>query len=123
MQDYIYSSIAFIAMVIHLIINYNLRTDGGTITAHGSREYRGFLMGIFTYYIVDAGWGIFAGLGWTNVLYIDTMCYYIAIAVSVLTWCRFAITYLDLSLWKARMLSWFGYALLASSTTYKARSA
>ena len=38
---------------------------------------------------------------------------YIAIAVSVLTWCRFSITYLDLSRWKARMLSWFGYALLA----------
>ena len=113
MQDYIYSSIAFLAMVIHLIINSGVRTDHGMITVHGTREYRGFLNGIFAYYIVDAGWGVFAGLGWTRILYIDTMFYYIAIAVSVLTWSRFTITYLDLSKWKARLLSWFGYALLA----------
>ena len=113
MQDYIYSSIAFLAMVIHLIINSSLRTNNGMVTAHGSREYRGFLKGIFVYYIVDAGWGVFAGLDWTLILYLDTMFYYIAIAVSVLTWCRFAIVYLDLSKWKARLLSWFGYALLA----------
>ena len=113
MQDYIYSAIAFLAMLIHLIINSNLRTDGGTITAHGTREYRGFLWGIFAYYIVDAGWGVFAGLEWTNILYLDTMLYYIAIAVSVLTWCHFVITYLELGKWTARLLSWFGYALLA----------
>ena len=112
MQDYIYSSIAFLAMVIHLIINSGVHTEHGMIAVHGSREYRGFLNGIFAYYIVDAGWGVLAGLGWTRILYLDTMFYYIAIAVSVLTWCRFTITYLDLSKWKARLLSWFGYALL-----------
>ena len=100
-------------MVIHLIINSDLRTDGGTITAHGTREYRVFLWGIFVYYIVDAGWGVFAGLEWTNILYLDTMFYYIAIAVSVLTWCHFVITYLELGKWTARILSWSGYALLA----------
>ena len=112
MQDYIYSVIAFLAMAIHLIINFDLRTDRELITAHGSREYRYFLMGIFAYYVADAGWGVFAGLGWTRVLYIDTMFYYIAIALSVLTWCRFVIAYLELSKWSARLLSWFGYLLL-----------
>ena len=111
MQDYIYSSIAILAMAIHLIVNFELRRDRA-VTAHGTREYRGFLRGIFTYYVVDAGWGIFAGLGWTNVLYLDTTFYYIAIALSVLTWCRFVIAYLGLGRGAARTLSWFGYALL-----------
>ena len=113
MQDYIYSSAAILAILIHLIINSNLnfgRVVGG---ARGAREYRTFLMGIFAYYVVDVGWGVFAGLGWTKVLYVDTTFYYLAIAVSALLWCRFAIAYLDISGWTARLYSWVGYSLLA----------
>ena len=115
MQDYIYSVVAFVAMVIHLIINFNMITGRAMMNTRGAREYRVFLAGIFAYYITDAGWGVLAGLGtgWTKFLYVDTMCYYLAIAVSVLLWCRVVIAYLDLSRWTARTLSWFGYALLA----------
>ena len=113
MQDYIYSTIALVAMVIHLIINSSPRAELGMTAAHGEREYRFFLKGIFAYYVADAAWGILAGLGWTRLLYIDTMLYYIAIAVSALTWCHFVVTYLDFSGWKARILPWFGYALLS----------
>jgi len=113
MQDYIYSAIAFVAMVIHLIINSNRNHDQAVVSARGSREYRVFLNAVFAYYIVDAGWGVFAGLGWTRVLYADTTLYYIAIAMSVLASCRYFSVYLDLGKWKARMLVWFGYALLS----------
>ena len=113
MQDYIYSVIAFMAMVIHLIINYNHHSDQTVVSVRGSREYRVFLHAVFAYYIVDADWGVFAGLGWTKVLYVDTTLYYIAIAMSVLTSCRYFSVYLDLHKWKARMLVWFGYALLS----------
>ena len=113
MQDYIYSAVAFVAMVIHLIINFNMITGRAMMNTRGAREYRVFLAGIFAYYLTDAGWGIFAGLGWTDILYVNTMCYYLAIAVSVLLWCRVVIAYLDMSRWTARTLSWFGYALLA----------
>lgn len=68
---------------------------------------------MFAYYIVDAAWGVLAGLGWTGWLYVDTMLYYLAIAVSVLTCCHFAIAYLDLGKWTARTLSGFGYAFLS----------
>ena len=113
MQDYIYSVIAFLAMAIHLIINSGMITGRGTVNARGACAYRRFLWGVFAYYIVDAGWGVLAGLGWTNALYVDTALYYIAIAVSVLTWCHFVIDYLNLGKWTARTLSWFGYALLS----------
>jgi len=113
MQDYIYSAIAFLAMVIHLIINSGRIAGPGMINVRGAREYRRFLWGVFAYYIVDAGWGVLAGLDWTKALYVDTALYYIAIAVSVLTWCHFVIDYLNLGKWAARTLSWFGYALLS----------
>ena len=113
MQDYIYSVIAFLAMAIHLIINFDfLPGQRGGGTAHGLR-YRGFLAGLFAYYLTDACWGVLAGLGWTRALYVDTMFYYIAIAVSVLTWCRYVVNYLGFSRWNARVLLYFGYALLA----------
>jgi len=113
MQDYIYSVIAFQAMAIHLIINSGMIAGAKMVKARGAREYRRFLWGVFAYYIVDACWGVLAGLGWTGVLYVDTMLYYLAIAVSVLTWCHFVIVYLNLGKWTARTLSAFGYALLA----------
>ena len=113
MQDYIYSVIAFLAMVIHLTINFNMLPGRrGCGTVYGL-HYRGFLAGLFAYYVVDAGWGVFAGLGWTKVLYVDTMFYYIAIAASVLMWCRYVVSYLNFSKWKYQVLMWFGYALLA----------
>lgn len=113
MQDYIYSVIAFVAMAIHLIINTGTIGSVKTTNVRGAREYRIFLWGAFAYYMTDATWGVLAGLGWTSILYLDTILYFIALAVSVLTWCHFAIAYLDPGKWIARTLSWFGYALLA----------
>ena len=113
MQDYIYSVIAFLAMVIHLIINFDMLPGRKVVGAHALREYRVFLTGVFVYYITDASWGILAGLGWTKVLYFDTAFYYLAIAGSVLTLCHFVIVYLGVKGWRSRILFWFGYALLA----------
>ena len=113
MQDYIYSVIAFLAMVIHLIINFDMLPWRKESNMPAARAYRVFLAGVFAYYIVDAGWGVFAGLEWTRVLYLDTMVYYIAIAVSVLTLCHFVVAYLRIKGMVARILFWFGYALLA----------
>ena len=71
MQDYIYSSIAFVAMAIHLTINSSHLPGRMVVSTRGAREYHWFLKSVFAYYIVDAGWGVFAGLGWTKVLYVD----------------------------------------------------
>ena len=113
MQDYIYSVIAFLAMVIHLIINYNNHSGQVVAAVRGAREYRVLLNAIFVYYIVDACWGVFAGLGWTKVLYVDTMLYYLAIAATVIASCRYFSVYLDLRKWKVRSLVWSGCAILA----------
>ena len=112
MQSYIYSVLAFLAMAIHLIINSGMIASHGMVKARGAREYRRFLWGVFAYYLTDACWGILSGLGWTSALYVDTVLYFVAMAVSVLTWCRFVVAYIDLGKWTARTLSWFGSSLL-----------
>ena len=112
MQDYIYSIIAFLAIVVHLIINSKHNNGQAVVATRGAREYRVFLFAVFAYYVVDAGWGVFAGLGWTKMLYLDTTLYYLAIALTVLTSCRYFSVYLNLRKWKARLLVWFGYGLL-----------
>ena len=112
MQGYMYSIFSIAALVIHLIINFDLLTGRGSVTAHGGR-YRGFLFGTLAYYLTDAGWGVFAGLGWTRLLYADTVFFFLSLVAFVFMWCRFVVAYLDLGRWTTRILSWYGYALLA----------
>ena len=116
MQDYIYSVIAFLAIIIHLILNFDVFPFHGRKLSHirCAHEYRGFLVGIFYLYITVALWGIFAGLGWTKALYFDTMSFFIATAVSILAMCHFIIIYLGASGWRSRILAWFGYGLLSA---------
>ena len=112
MQDFTYSVFSIVAIAIHLIINFNLLVGRGGSTARDTR-YRGFLLGALAYYMTDATWGIFAGLGWVAPLYVDTVLFFLALVAFVFLWCRFVIVYLDLGRRTAGFLSLYGYALLA----------
>ena len=114
MQDYTYSVFSIIAIAIHLIINFDLFFGRGVVTARG-RRYRRFLVGILAYYMTDAAWGIFAGLRWTSFLYVDTIFFFLALVAFVFMWCRFIIAYLGFAKWTSRVLSWIGYAIIASN--------
>ena len=112
MQGYTYSVFSLAAIVIHLIINFDLLIGRKTATARGIC-YRGFLLGTLTYYIFDAAWGILAGLEWTRLLYLDTVFFFLSLVAFVFMWCRFVVVYLNLDKWPTRILSWYGYALWA----------
>ena len=112
MQGYSYSVFSGVAIAIHLIINFNLLLGRGEVSKRAS-HYRGFLLGTLAYYISDAAWGIFAGLGWTKILYVDTVFFFLSLVAFVFMWGRFVITYLDLGKRSTWLLSWFGYAILA----------
>ena len=111
MQGYTYSVFSSVALVIHLIINFDFLIGRGVVTAHGER-YRGFAMGVLAYYVTDAAWGILAGLGWNRLLYIDTIFFFLALVAFVFMWCRFVVSYLDLGKLTGKILTWCGYALL-----------
>ena len=112
MQDYSYSVFSLTAIVIHLIINFKLLFGRGNNGAH-VKCYRGFLLGTLAYYIFDGAWGIFAGLGWTWVLYVDTIFFFLSLVAYFFMWGRFVNTYLDSDKRSALILSCGGYALWA----------
>ena len=112
MQGYSYSIFSLVAIVLHVIINFDLLAGRGMPTLRSAR-YRGFLFGTLAYYVFDGAWGVLAGLGWTRLLYIDTILFFLSMAVFIFMWGRFVIVYLELNKWMARSLIWSGYALLA----------
>ena len=112
MQGYLYSVFSGAAVLIHLIINFNLLRGRNLLTVRGSR-YRGFLFGILSYYIADSVWGLLAGLGWTRLLYIDTIFFFLSMVVFVLMWGYFVEAYLELGKWQEWIISLSGLALLA----------
>ena len=112
MQSYTYSVFSAVAIAIHLIINFKLIVGRGESTVRGMR-YRGFLYGVLAYYVTDATWGVLAGLGWTRVLYVETVLFFLSLVAFVFMWSRFAINYLGFGKWATRTLMWYGYALLA----------
>ena len=112
MQSYTYSVFSAVAIAIHLIINFKLIVGRGESTVRGMR-YRGFLYGVLAYYVTDATWGVLAGLGWTRVLYVETVLFFLSLVAFVFMWSRFAINYLGFGKWATRTLMWYGYALIA----------
>jgi len=112
MQGYTYSIFSLVAIVIHLMINFDLIIGRGSATENGAR-YRSFLIGVLIYYVTDAAWGVFAGLGWTRLLYADTILFFLSLAVFALLLGRFVVTYIGLGKWTAGLISWAGYTFLA----------
>ena len=115
MQGYLYSTFSLAAIVIHLIINFQFLFGKREYGARFVRYYRAFLFGTLAYYISDAAWGVIAGLGCTKLLYVDTIFFFLALVGFVDIWSRFVVFYLGFGKKSARILSWFGFAILASN--------
>lgn len=109
MQDYIYSVIGLIAIVIQLIINFRVmfRPDHNR-AQKAATKYRWLMLAIFVYYITDALWGILAGLGWTAVLFVDTTVYYVAMSSAIVCFYRYIVDYLEMKDWRGRFFNYFG---------------
>ncbi len=123
---YFYSIVSGIALCVHLIINWHQLVNRPSDKAHvGAREFRLFLIYLSVFFVTDVMWGVFAALKWPSVLYADTFVFFVAMALSVLTWTSFAATYLELDnkaraylLWSGRgMMAFFIVALLMNGFT------
>ena len=91
-----YSSIGILALLIHIIINYDVlinSTHTDSIPAHVS--YRNFLFGVMGYYVTDILWGALYALRLVVLAYTDTEIYFAVMALSVFFWTRYVITYLN----------------------------
>lgn len=92
-----YSKIVILAAIIHCIVNRDIiglnSRDAERIPAF--KEYRGFLLAVMFFFVVDGFWGVLNSHGWRILLYFDTVAYFVAMALSVLQWTKYTITYLE----------------------------
>ena len=110
---YFYSIVSGIALGIHLIINWHQLFNWRNVkTRVDALEFRRFIVCLSVYFVMDVMWGVFAALKWPRVLYADTVIFFIAMALSVLTWTRFAVTYLELDGQARGFLLWMGRGIL-----------
>jgi len=112
MQGYTYSVFSIAAIVILTMVNFDLIAGRGSASVHGAR-YRSFLIGVLVYYVADAAWGVFAGLGWTRLLYADTIFFFLSLALFAILLGRFVTIYVGLGKWTGRVVAGSGYVFLA----------
>lgn len=107
MQDYIYSTIGLIAIAIHLILYFGVMFHPDKrITQKAADKYRFLMISIFAYYVTDALWGIFAGLNWIPVLFVDTTIYYVCMSLAIVSFYQYIVEHLGMKDWRA---DFFGY--------------
>ena len=114
MQNYFYSSIAGIALVVHLIINWKQLLDWRNVDSHaGALEFRHFLVCLLFFFVYDVLWGLLAEFKCFRLLYIDTVLFFLTMALSIYAWTRFIIAYLEMDGRPRDRLLWTGRGLLA----------
>lgn len=92
----LYSSFGMLALLLHLIINREIFKKGRV-----NREslphlrYFQFLSGLLIYYVSDILWGFLYDGRIIPLVYADTILYFVSMAMCVLLWTRFVISYLD----------------------------
>ena len=97
MENYFYSSVAAIALVIHLIINWRQLADWRTVMARsGAVEFRHFILCLTVFFVTDILWGFLAEWGMPRLLYANTLLFFLMMALSVQVWTRFVATYLEM---------------------------
>lgn len=90
-----YSSIGILALLIHLIINYDVLIKSVKNEVRTARRpYIFFLYSVLVFYIVDTFWGLLVHLKLRVLAYIDTTIYFLVIPLAVFFWARYVIAYL-----------------------------
>lgn len=109
MDNYLYSSISGIVLVVHLIINWRQMFQRPQVKSDATAvEFRRFLICLLFFFVLDILWGIFAALKCPHILYVNTILFFLMMALSVFTWTRCVIAYLGVGGWLRRYMLWTG---------------
>ena len=92
-----YSSIGVIALIVHVIINYDLMKRVSRVGTRSvmQKRYRRFLIALIVYYLADIIWGTLYENGNMLLTYIDTVAVFVTMTLSVLLWTRALIVFID----------------------------
>lgn len=107
-----YSIIGILATILLLIGNRDvLRKQDGSEYSRTRLYYRRFLLGVLVYYITDMLWGILDEHRLTDLQFIDTTVYFVAMIATVVLWARYVVSYLDRKNFFERSLLLTGQAI------------
>ena len=91
-----YSSYGILAVVLHLIINYDVIIKGRRQNPQEpGYRYRQFLNSILVFYTADLLWGFLVCSGIRALAYADTVLFFATMALSVLLWTRYVVAFLN----------------------------
>ena len=88
-----YSLIGILALIILVITNHDIlfKRKGTKVI----RTYRAFLLAIATYYLADIIWGLLDLAKLRTALYVDTVIFFIVIALGVVLHAVYTVTYVE----------------------------
>lgn len=101
----VYASVAIVAFLVIVIINYevlNPKEDHRFIPAF--KEYRRFLLGVLLFVVIDFLWGVLDANEIMLWLYVDTVLYFLSMALTVILWTHYVIKVLEDKSWFAILI-------------------
>ena len=111
----LYSTAGILALIIHIIINYDvLRGGNGKSDLPAQKAYRKLLIVVSAYYVSDILWGILYEKQLMILTYLDTVAYFVTMALSILFWTRFVLVYLEEKNDFAKVLNGLGWLVFLS---------
>ena len=108
-----YSVVGFIAILIHLIVNFDVIFRRGTRGFPGGVVYFLFLLSVIGFHMTDAAWGILHDNKLATLLFVDTSLYFVFMALSILLWGIFISKYLKSESRFVKPISIIGYVIFS----------
>lgn len=107
-----YSVIGMVAIVLQLIMNHKFLKRDKKRDEVG-KAFRKFVFASLMYYITDVLWGILNSMQLSALLYVDTIVYYISMALTIAYLCNYVTKYLHLSHGFGKFIRIFGQTFAA----------
>lgn len=102
-----YADMGLISIIIHLILNHEYFRNKEEKNSVNS-TYKKYLWAVLLYFILDASWGFIYETHIPTYIYIETVLYHIAIALTVVALCKYVTTYLNLTTGFGKFINSFG---------------
>ena len=91
-----YSIIGLLAAIILIITNRDVFWPAkGVSFSKTQRLYRNFLLVVLGFYITDGMWGVLYNLRLMDILYVETILFFVAMAAVLLFWTQYVTAYLE----------------------------
>ena len=92
----IYSAIGLLGIIILIIENQDILINHNkAFHTPAWKVYRQFLFSVLIYYVTDILWGILEENKLDRLLFTDTLIYFVAMAMGLMLWTKYIVTYLD----------------------------